>query len=39
MSFIFPAKSYDKVANNFFLEIYSRFWEAPKHLPRMHVYV
>ena len=39
MSFNFPAKSYDKVANNFFLEIYSRFWEASKNLPRMHVYV
>ena len=39
MIFNFPAKSYDKVANNFFLEIYSRFWEASKNVPRMHVYV
>ena len=31
MSFNFPAKSYDKVANNFFSEIYSRFWEASKN--------
>ena len=31
MSFNFPAKSYDKVANNFFSEIYSRFWEESKN--------